>query len=266
MCVTTGRASIGSTMAFTYAVIDNRPENWHVSGYQNTARNLERLPNCMLLHFPGNDLQLVVGPEQTRTMMRDMIGRLPSLDDPGSYESDRGLRGSARMESYGDYDVVLSENPTDILAVLESVRHERRPRVNDRLIQLIDWYRSHFPDHSFVLACFDASVVPKHPIVVEYVPHNDDVMFIPGLEGHHGSPPEIGELVSRDFSVAFGIQGQSQPFSVTYGDRVDSQWAPSDVTGFRDNRRSAPNNDYCIPLDSVREGLCGDDLFELNIV
>ena len=270
MCVTSSPAIIGGTMAYTYAALvlhkgDSR--NFHVTGYQNTAQTLEG-PNCMILHFPGDEIQLVRGPEQTRHFMTDMTTNLPALQPlpPATLGrgASRGLASYApRVEEYGAYHVVLAQHSDGILDALEEVPPHRRPRRTTQLEKLVAWYHENFEDYSFVLACFNGAVRPQHPIVVSYVAHNDDVLFVPGLEGHDGNVPIIGQPVSRNFRIAFGDQERPQPYTIRYTDEnVSGQpWAPATVTGFFDNRYRSDNGDYTIGRLSVGEGLIGKELF-----
>lgn len=268
MCVTTAPAVIGGTRAFTYATLDTRdPRTLHVSGYQNTASSTG--PNCMLLHFPGDHLVLTKGPETTRHLMEDMTRGLPELYPTprmrgGVY---RGAVGSTYVETYGDYDVVVAEDASDIIEALEGVDPQRRPARTPELQAMVAWYGATFTGYAFVLACFNGNVNPRHPIVVEYFPHNDDVLFIPGLEGHDGNPPIIGQSTMRGFRCAFGAEDTKQQITVKYrdGDIGSQYWAPSNVTGFYDNRLEGSNCDYVIPLESVREGMFGRELFEVAI-
>jgi len=96
---------------------------------------------------------------------------------------------------------------------------------------------------------------------VAYVPLSDDVLFVPGLEGHDGKPPVIGAPVKRDIHVAFGISGITLQHHVGYSDPNLELlwWTPKSVTGFFDNR-VAPNGDFVVPIDAIKEKLTGADL------
>lgn len=268
MCVTSAPAIMEGTRAFAYATLDTRdPRTLHVCGYQNVATNLSMQPNCMLLHFPGNHLVMTQGPELTTHLMKDMTRGLPELEPRPHFRSE-GTRsaktlGSATVETYGDYDVVLAEDASDILDALELVNPSRRPVRTPELDAMVAWYKAAFPGYSFVLACFDGNVNPKHPIVVEYIPHNDDLLFIPGLDAHDGGLPRIGRYMERSFVCAYGAEDTKQQLTVNYsdGDIGSEYWAPSNVTGFNDNRLNGGNFDYVIPLEAVREGVFGPDLF-----
>ena len=197
--------------------------------------------------------------------MEDMTDKLPKLFQEPTFRG--GPRPAASfgavVEAYGDYDVVLAEDASDILDALEGVDPMRRPNRTPELEAMVAWYKATFTDYAFVLACFNGNVNPRHPIVVEYVPHNDNMLFIPGLEGHDGNLPQLGQPTGRNFRCAFGAEDTTQEITVEYrdGDIGSNYWAPSNVTGFYDNRWDGINGDYLIPLESVREGLFGSDLF-----
>ncbi|HZM63795.1 MAG TPA: hypothetical protein VFB59_01535 [Candidatus Saccharimonadales bacterium] len=221
----------------------------------------------MFLNYAGTNLRLVRGPERTRTFMDDMTFRLPELvrvPSAGSmFDFAFGSRAELVVEDFGDYTVILAQGPDDILSVLDQVPDHRRPGRTKRLEEMIGFYMSWSPEDSFVLACFDSEVEPRHPIVVSYEPRNADVLTIPGLDGHDGKVPLPGAPVFRDFKVAFGVQGMDNlPIQVGYGDYgVQGQpWAPNCVTGFVDNRPDGPNGDYVVPVWAVEQGLGGSVL------
>jgi hypothetical protein len=272
MCVTANAAEISNTKTFVHATTLPDGSARHVCGYQNQADNLVPFSgaNCMFLNFAGTDLKLVQGPETTTQLMNDMTrGLLPlyttrSASRGGGAFFDLATRGSeAWVEDYGDYTVVLARNADDILDTLSQVPFARRPAVTHQLKLMIDFYGETFPQDSFVLACFDGSVRPKHPIVVSYTPRNPNVLTIPGLDGHDGKRPVVEAPVHRGFKVAFAVEGLTLPRSVDYTDLdVASSWAPPTVTGFYDNRPEGPNGDYVIPVEAVRRGLAGKELAE----
>lgn len=265
MCITVSPAQMGGTQVYTY--LSSRLHGGqpvHVTAYQNNAVNLTGDPNCMILHFPSQGMpELVSGPEHTRRMMSDVVDHLPELV-PTPRSRDLQYAGAAHkavVEPYGDYHVVLAEYPQHILDALDQVPESRRPRRTAELDALVEWYRTTFPDYAFVLACFSGKVVPSHPIVVSYVPDNDDVLFAPGLDGHDGRLPIIGVPTARDFHVAFGIDGHRMPLNVHYHDDVaQAWWAPRTVTGFYDNRPDGPNTDYTFPLETLRDEVMGNEL------
>ena len=259
MCVTSRPAAISRTSVFTLVTDEIRGgQPLHVTGYQNQVTNMSKTPNCMFLHFPcTDDIQLVDGPQLTTNLMSHITGSLPAVVD---FPRTRGFRGldPKPVLKYGDYDVVVADDPGKILAAIEGVAQNRRPVVDDAFEHMVNWYWSRFPDYSFVLACFSGTVNPTHPIVVSYVPHSDDVVFAPGLDSHNGRLPVIGQLTTRDFRVAFGKSGVKLPINVR--GLVGDWWAPQTVTGFYDNRSEGANKDYVLAIDDLGVGQPGADL------
>lgn len=265
MCVTANPAIIVGTRTYVYATSLD-PEGSqpvHVCGYQNEAQTFG-IPNCMFLNFAGTTLQLVRGPEHTRSFMKDMTVGLPELVYVERSRGGEIFSFSARgitVEDYGDYTVILAQGPADILSALDQVPAARRPARTSALEEMIDFYMSFYPEDSFVLACFNGKVKPRHPITVSYQPRDPSVLTIPGLDGHDGKVPTIGAPVYRDFRVAFGVAGEQLPHPVYYRDAVASKlWAPSSVAGFVDNRPEGPNGDYVVPVEAVTAGLTGREL------
>lgn len=258
MCVTTSPATIDRTRTFVNDTTLNG-EAVHVCGYQNEARNISFGPNCMLLNFAGRDLKLVDGPEDTVYFMDDMTRGLPELVRvPRLRSAGLPTKGGARVQEYGDYTVVLAQDPRDLLQALKKVRLDRRPSETPALARMVEFYREFYPADSFVLACFNGSVKPKHPITVSYKPNDPTVLTAPGLDGHDGLVPRIGKPMKRDFTVAFAIEGVQLPHPVRYSDNVAGRpWAPATIAGFVDNRGDGRNRDYSVPKQAVLDGLTG---------
>jgi hypothetical protein len=261
MRATPHAAHTEDTRTYVYATdLGNGPV--HVCGYQN--RTLTRAGgNCMFLNFAGTNLKLVRGPERTRSFMRDVTAQLPELVLTKSRGRTRSLRGGGSrgvtIEDYGDYTIILAQQPEDILFALRRVPEDRRPARTRRLSEMINFYMSWCPLDSFALACFSGSAVPKHPIAVSYQPRNPKFLTIPGLDAYDGNLPRRGAPVERNFRVAFGVRGVRLPHAVNYRDAgvAGRPWAPSSVAGFVDNRKGGPNGDYVVPVDVVRRGRSG---------
>jgi hypothetical protein len=272
MCVTSAPADINNTRVLTYVTYDGSSHQpMHYTFYQNTATNRSKRPNCMFLQFPTAELEPVVGHEHTRSFLGDITLNLAELEH---HPVTRGMsfRGGAdrsietpRVVQQGDYHLVLCSSPRRILDALEQVPVDRRPMRTLELEALAAWYAEWYADESFVLACFNGSVNPRHPIGVRYVPHNDDVVFAPGLDGHTGGLPIIGQDIVRDFHVAFAVQGLQLPVTFRYTDFLGQvqDWAPDPrygVAGFHDNRFRAPNGDYTVALETLHKGFSGHEL------
>jgi len=258
MPVTLKPAIVARTCTYVYATgLDKEGiHQVHVCGYQNKARSLDG-PNIMFLNFPGTNLQLVSGPEQTETVMKDITRRLPELR-PDLSKRVGAFSWNIRPEEYGTYTVVLAEGPEEILPALDQMPENRRLARSGQLRRAVEAYTSLKPQDSFAICCFDGKVKPGFPITVSYTPHNPRVLVAPGWDGLDGTLPMPGRLVRRDARVAFAIQGVSSPHAVYYEDELEYEpWAPQSVCGFVDNRPEGPNSDYVVPVDMVRAGLTG---------
>lgn len=263
MCVTTNIATMDQTQVFTMVTSQlHGGQPVHVTAYQNRALNLSDAPNCMILHFPSQGkVELVQGAQSTKGLMASITASLSPLVSNharGFISKSAGQSHTAHVEEYGDYHVVIAEYAADMFMVIDQVPANRRPPITGQLQALVEWYGKTFPDYTFVLACFDGSVRPTHPIVVSYVPDNDDVVYCPGLDGHDGMIPEIGQPIKRDFKVAFAANDITLPHKVKFDQ--PAWWIPTSVAGFYDNRTDAPNGDYIVPLLNLQEGFDGQEL------
>jgi hypothetical protein len=261
MCVTFDRATITDTEVCTYAVGSLRRV-----AYKNKLVSANRAPTAMVLNFPGSALTTVSGPEHTFSLMADItrdlpLAVMPRLTRGGSYAL-RSLGGTppVSVEAYGDYYVVLAQQPADITDALQSVPDSHRPRDIGKVVDFAGFYMSWAPNQVFMVACTTGRAAPRHPIVVEYQPHDSNVLVAPGLDGHSGGLPVPGDPVHRDFAVAFGIHGVNLPHTINYNDRVSDAWAPTSVAGFRDNRPWGINGDYVVSLADLERQLTGPEL------
>lgn len=261
----------------------------HVMAYQNKASSFYG-PNCMLLHVPGENLELV--PSQNHgdfmTSMGEVVPNL--LPSMALGFGARGLSfapeaASFRVIQYGAYEVVLADSARTIANALSYVSTDKRPRVND---ELLAWYDENYPDCAFVLACFNNDVeVADSPIIVRYSPFNPDVLYATGLESHTGKPPALGAHGEpRGFKVVFGSlladeHGNfwrpvdyrppmigfpraggcgfiEEPMPVSYGEL--DEILPERIVGFND-KHSGANEDYVVKINDVLSGVTGADLF-----
>ena len=256
-------ASVNRTCTYVYATTmdeaDSRPI--HVCGYQNEARSWSGR-NVMFLNFAGSNLSLVEGVQNTETLMVDVTRRLSDLvpqkrSRVGVFNYTHLPRGR-RLENYGTYTVTVAQTPADILPALEQVPEHQRPDLDKDLERMVDFYAAVKPRDSFVLACFDDRVKPAYPITVSYVPHNPQMLTIPGLDGCSDRLPSPGNPVRRDSRIAFALGGGAMPHIVEYQDEVgEAPWAPDSVCGFVDNRSDGQNGDYVVSAEIVRAGITG---------
>jgi hypothetical protein len=247
MCVTPYAAQITATRVYVYAASPNR----HVLAYQNHAESLVPHGNCMILDVAGYNLNLVQAATQTRSLMDDVTAGLRKVIEERSFT--RGAAGVSfepTVQAFGDYDVVIADTIDGMLTVLDRVQPDRRPPLT-KMHDQQRLYRHHRPGHMFIMACFDGTVRPTHPIVVEYTPNDPRVLTAPGLDGHDGTVPRPGDPVITGFKIAFGARGLQLPHVIRYNDEVSEEWAPASVTGYIDNALS-PNGSYELRLSDLR--------------
>lgn len=276
MCVMPFPAEVNDTYVVTYVTYDPiRRQPVHYTFYQNRVSSLQPGGNFMFLHFPTAELEQVEGPDNTHNFLPDITRNLRTLEPVIKFrtqtmagEMSRGGLDEPVIWEQGDYSIVVCNNPNLIIDALDGVSADRRPTAPEQLADIrrfAAFFSEWCPDWSFALPCFDGSANPTHPISVRYVPHNDDLVFAPGLDGHDGKLPVIGQDIVRDFRVGFAVQGHQLPVSFRYSDPVFGpvEWMPDPhmgVAGFHDNRHRAPNGDYNAPLLALLNGLSGPDL------
>jgi hypothetical protein len=261
MCVTFGPALMTGTMAGTYVLRpDEDGRHLHRTFYQNRADSYSNTPNCMLLAIPAvGGVRLVRGPETCTGVMEALTAELPELAPVPrmrgmSFASDDAF--SFSIVEYGDYTVVLANNATHILDALAEVREDRRPVDNDELQKQLLWHAFYAAQDVIVLACFDGTVKPTHPIVVEYEPREPEWATIPGYDAHDGMPPVYDKEIPRDFKLFFGMEGAELPLKPWRHIPRPGSLAPDSVVGFHDNR-VWHNRQYQVPVAAIEAGLHG---------
>lgn len=265
MCVAMGPAEFRGAIGLGVELRDE----FHLMGYQNTSISYSGA-NCMLLHVPAAEPLSpanLVPTSRTPNILRDMAAGLPSLM-PVTRGLSLGISKGVQIVDYGAYQIILADSVSDIPAALEGVRRDLRPHLNPAII---DWFGANRPGFRFMLACFNNHVeVANHPILVRYRPSRPDVIFVPGLESHDGSPRGLDErdlYHPRDIKVVFGslLDSESDGWHprVHYTDELGDLGGvlPSRVVGFRDEGFGS-NDDYWAPVESVRRHDTGWSLFK----
>jgi hypothetical protein len=203
MCVTWGRSRMADTRIFVgKALHPVTGRIVHTLIYNNRVQNLEEEGNAMILHLPTDEIQQ--GNLLDLTNARNLLEDMAYVD---SDVLDFASSGSAPVVfAVGSYHVVVARRACDIPEVLEQVPEQKRPRVNQ---PLLEWYDSNFGGGCFILACFDGkNEIAVEPFGVWYEPWQPDILRIPLLDAHDGRPPTIGESVDRDHTVFVGDTDQ----------------------------------------------------------
>lgn len=251
--------------SYAYATLQTKdPRSEHILGFQAHLKSVNPQPNCLFIPIPGDDVFIVNGPSATSHFMRcvtDMLPALAQLDDDHP--------STPHTIPNGDFEILVAKTPYDILSSLRGLHGKIKPVVDESLAELLLWFIAEWANYSFITICWQGELHMRWPVVANYVPHNDDVLYAPGVCSFDGEAPKIGVPTNRNMRVAFAVEGSPQPFFVHYVDRIsvrDTYWAPTDVTGFYDNRPDGPNTHYVIPVETLGSDRSGWDLVDEMII
>lgn len=201
MCVTAAPAALASTVVYAHCL----PSGRHVLGYANTAINLSDGPNMMLLHVPTSSLHpdALVDTSNAPNVLNDMVTALRPRSLSRATMGASG--GSVYVIAYGIYTVVMADQASLIPSALHQVPPSRRPRIDQRQLDLLDWYDQLWPDWSFMACCFNNRDARRAtPILLSYDPLWPGLLFAPGIDCHTGGIPDLDSHVHRDHWVIWG--------------------------------------------------------------
>lgn len=262
MCCTFEAAELRQTVVYAgEAEVDGKYV--HVLGYQNLAENLAGGPNAMLLPLPSS---VKLGPDNVVDCSRapSVLGDLKEAVHAlrplmlGSDDDDDLLLACASADvekravifESGRYTVIAAETVGSLAKLLPQVPERKRPKLNMRVLnQYASWYKG----WQFLLCCFTQSVTEPDPIVVWYEPTNRSELFIPGLDAHDGSPPDLSAIVDTDHVIAVGSTIHPAGETVDFSDPphpVLSTLIPDKVLGHEFSGYALgrhPNGDFVIP-------------------
>jgi hypothetical protein len=268
MTITLHPTIVGEIQTFSYAtLLSEDPRTEHVAGFQLSASSQSDTVNCLFMHVPGNELEIVTEAAQTKHFMTAVTGMLPSLEPIATRPGGKLLKTDILMMS--PYYCGVAESPHEILKRLRNIPEHSRPVVDTHLAELVLWFTQEFTSYGFVMICWRGYLSMQSPVIIKYVPNNDDVLFAPGIVATDGELPKIGTPSERNQRVSFAVEGYEQPFRVHYHEPLDvasTFWAPSDVTGFFDNRNDGNNSDYLIPIASLQSDRSGWELIDELII
>jgi len=250
MCCTLAPATLSKTILYTAELPDPKGGVMHTLGYSNMAVSVG--PNAMLLPIPS---KTPMGPENiidTRSApncLKDMVEAITpkTRSDTRSLGSD-GLKGIQVFDS-GSYTVVLAEDASAIPSALGFVPMAKRPKINQAIF---DAYARLYPYSQFALCCWSGHVSAE-PLLWWYTPTDTANLFLPGLDGHDGRPPNLNADVATDHSliVGTGLRAMSQASPVYYTDRsMDRSVQPylaARVAGVK-TMRTMRNGDWYFPI------------------
>jgi hypothetical protein len=171
-------------------------------------------PNAMILPLPATR----IGPDNAvdtrpfRTFLEDLREATrrpipPSFGAPRAQGLD--IEEDAAVFDVGSYTVVLSESPRAVLGALSQVPADKRPALNDRML---DAFARYYPGWAVAVCCWSGDLQPE-PLLWWYEPRYPEWLFAPALDAHDGNPSDLRATVQVDHYVAFGsaLQPQGQP-------------------------------------------------------
>ncbi len=206
MCVTNAAAHLyGTTILSSTANHPVTGKPIYVLGYENVVVNRAEGPNAMLLHFPGAGMtkENVVDTTAFPTVLASLRARAIDANTDHRMRS-RGMSKSAPVEIFrhGIYTVILTADASAIPEALEQVPVDCRPQINE---DLYHWYGKKFPGWSFALCCFNNKDAARAtPLLWWYEPIEGELPFIPMLDAHTGSVPNLRSEVYRDHYIVTG--------------------------------------------------------------
>lgn len=232
-----------------YTGLRDHPEHGpiRVFGHQNTAVNAANGPNCLFLHLPATNLNLVPVGRST-----DLLTRLREPTEPESYSIQ--LSSGAQVVQHDIYAVVMAPNPGRIPAALAAVPPARRPVVPP---ELLEFYADVLPGHAFALCCFDnAEARRSTPLLLWYRPTDPDLVVLPGMHSRAGQAPDPVELVPNDYYLLFGTDdpdwGERYEEDPSLRHKVRS-FLPASVRGYPVTEHLR-NGDFALSVEDLRAG------------
>lgn len=178
----------------------------------------------------------------------------------GSGSADDGDAVVVTGYDAGLYDVVIASSASAIAQALTSgkVSPNKTPVLNQVMYDQLDKL---YPGFSFLLFCFDPKDSGKvGGVMVQYTPMvgSEDIIFLPGLDGHSGSI-EMG-MVALDHTIIVGSYRMEQdsgsvPWFTDPGVAESHPQLSCEVIGMSIAAGTmAPQGDFVLRIDDVGRG------------
>lgn len=248
----------------------------HVLGYQNKVQGQLRPPsirdwltwrgtaNAMILPFPAKPGSMtranVVDTSSYKDVLQHIANAIPRETPPiprflSVRRSPAGRAPKVQVfKAAGIYTVVLAQDPRDIPAALGRVPGSKRPVLNPALF---DAYARWYPGWTVALCCFNTRRAQlAQPLLWWYEPLFPDRLFLPALDDHTGSVPDLSADVPVNHVVAVTSYRLQQGYPVQYRTDVPEAVAPylrPFVLGEEYNK-PLPNGDFVCDLDRLAAG------------
>jgi hypothetical protein len=262
MCVSARPAEFKGTTLYASIKQHQKLGRIAVSGYQNTARNLDRGPNALLLHFPSKEhvsksnlVNTAEAPRILEDMRQALIPRTRGTLSAKSFAGD-----VAEVFDHDIYTIVSTHAPHLIPDALKMVPVHKRPTISS---ELLGFYEQLFPDWAFLLCCFNNREAQKANPLFWWYRTDEARLHLPAIDSHTGYAPEK-ESVDVDHWVIFGTD-LPQGVRMTYSDRISPElkaFLPDRVIGRRFNTM-LPNGDFMV--ENVLEATDADSITRQTI-
>jgi hypothetical protein len=217
MCITTDKAELTKTKVYAgIATLDD--QEVHVLCYANQVKSSK--PNAMILPIPTQKIE-----QNNFIDTREFSGFLNSIALQ-SIRSDRRSRGfksdsitlsykSVQVFDSGSYTCIVADQASDISSVFQSLPEKKRPTIKQ---ELLNFFSEKYPSDKwkFLCCCWEGNIIPE-PIMLYYVPSESDVVYLPMLDSHDGTPPK-DSIVKTDHTVMFGYHGDKDNIDISYMD------------------------------------------------
>ena len=264
MCVSAAAAHFSDTVLYVGRV--DHPVFGHIEvvGYQNTAINLSRGPNAMLLHLPAVTMspRNFLDTTANREILADMVRAVtPSSASYGPMASYGAPPAQVQVFEHDIYTVVLATDPRSIPAALDMVPPHRRPRLRRSLLK---FYANAYPGYPVALCCFDNADARKAaPLLLWYPPRDPNWLVAPAIDCHTGRAPDPNGWVSVDHHLIVGVPMQptryrpeSEQGVVHYTQPAGPLGAflPHCVAGRTFTQGHLPNGDFAVATADVQAG------------
>ncbi|MFI6645794.1 hypothetical protein [Streptomyces sp. NPDC050504] len=266
MCISVAPAAFSGTTL--YVGRQTHPEHGliHVLGYQNTAVNLSRGPNAMLLHLPGVGMtprNFVPVGHDADVLVRMVEAVRPAPEDgPVPMDWMECAEPEAHVVHVFEHDVytvLLAADPTCVPDALAQVPAHKRPVLEP---ELFEFYAERYSQHTIAVCCFDnAQAQEAKPLLMWFEPLDDGELVAPALDCHSGAAPDLGARVDVDHWVVFGTDecGEEWGEPVTYRSgmrRRLRRLLPDRVMGARFDG-ALPNGDFALSHEALLAGDLG---------
>lgn len=263
MCFTSLAADLYNTLIGVWDINHPKYGYRHVLTYENAPKNLERAPNCMMLHIPSKTpilpehiLDTSDCPDFFKSAADDLLRRKGFLKDR-ALGRNLGEGSHNYVIQMGIYHIAILNDLSNIKNVLKQIPRKKRPKINQAFI---NFFGEKFPDYPILLCCFNTKDAAKaSPIMVHFAPQNPTVLQANTIESH-GTVPDLEMDYYYHQMVLFSsyqIKAETEDFLLLDWSKAHPKLLPflpkyGDIEDLRDV--ACPNMDLLIDLNSIRLG------------